>query len=165
MISRRTSSVSEENVVFPRLLYCDSRCSKMLPGFSSVLPDLLPVLPGAPKFSPALRGVPNRLTITPMELLYQSSEIPGSLKAGRNALLGSDTLLKLTHLSLHSTCTQTLLEYSSDYNTFCWCRDILEHRYAAKQHLINSIWGTHKGDLERGMPEQRPTLDITRSTE
>ena len=67
-----------------------------------------------PKFSPALRCVPKRITITPMVLLYQSSEIPGTLKAGRNALLGSDTLLKLMLLSLHSTSSQTLLESSRD---------------------------------------------------
>jgi len=41
--------------------------------------------------------------------------------------------------------------------------DVLEHCYAAKQHLVHSIWGTHKGDLERGMLEQHPTLDITGS--
>jgi hypothetical protein len=34
--------------------------------------------------------------------------------AGRNALLGSDTLLKLTHLSLHSISSQIFLEASSD---------------------------------------------------
>jgi len=43
-----------------------------------------------------------------------SSALPVPLKAGRNALLGSDTLLKLMHLSLHSTSSQTLLEASSD---------------------------------------------------
>jgi len=67
-----------------------------------------------PKFSPALRGVPKLITITPVVPLYQSSEIPVTLKAGQNALLGSDILLKLTHLSLHSTSSQTLLESSSD---------------------------------------------------
>jgi len=74
-----------------------------------------------PKFSPALWDVPIPLTVTPMVLLYHSSEIPVTLKASRNALLGSDTLLKLTHLSLHSTSSQTLLEASRDQNTFCWC--------------------------------------------
>ena len=67
-----------------------------------------------PKFSPVLRGVLKLITITPMVLLYQSSEIPVTLKAGRNALLGSETLLKLTHPRLHSTSCQTLLEASSD---------------------------------------------------
>jgi len=100
-----------------------------------VLPALAPVLPAAPrhvvgaprrsqvhaKFSLALWGVPKPITITPMVLLYQSSEIPVTVKAGWNFLLGSDTLLKLTHLSLHSTSSQTLLEASSDKNTFCWC--------------------------------------------
>jgi len=43
-----------------------------------------------------------------------SSALPVTLKVGRNALLGSDTLLKLTHLSLHSTSSQTLLEACSD---------------------------------------------------
>jgi hypothetical protein len=40
-------------------------------------------------------------------------------------------------------------------------RDVLEHRNAPKQQLVHSIGGTHKGDLERGMLNQRPTLDIT----
>ena len=142
MISRRTSRIPKEEVVFPRLLYCDSRCSQtsrqhsqVLPGILSTPPYLSQVLPGAvrlvvgaprlvsgtprcsqvdPKFSPTLRGVPKPIIITPMALLYHSSEIPVTLKAGRNALLGSDTLLKLTHLSLHSTFSQTLLEASSD---------------------------------------------------
>jgi len=74
-----------------------------------------------PTFSPALWEVPKLITTTPMVLLYQSSEIPVTLKAGRNALLGSNTLLKLTHLSLHATLSQTLLEPSSPWNTFCSC--------------------------------------------
>jgi len=115
---------------------------EVLPELLLALPDLMPAHrgltpahPGAPrpvvgaprliagatrcsqvhrKFSLALRSVPNPITITPMVLLQQSSEIPFTLKAGPNALLGYDTLLKLTHLSLHSTSSQTLLESSSD---------------------------------------------------
>ena len=187
-----------------------------------------------------------------MILPYQVSEIPLTLKAGRNALLGSHSLLKLTLLSLHSASSRELLEAPSDWNTFCWwsyrkewetetvaiataggvytsisglwqwqcpliwllrhdtscicngqtpgalhveqtavseckrrghskicnrmcCesigwsstlednRDVLEHRNAAKQHLVHSIWGTHKGDLEWGILKQWPTLDITHS--
>jgi len=67
-----------------------------------------------PTFSLALWPVPKLITITPMLLLYHSSEIPLTMKAGRNALLRSDTLLKLTLLSLYSTSSQTLLEASSD---------------------------------------------------
>ena len=66
------------------------------------------------KLSPALRCVPKLITITPMVLLYKSSEFPVTLQASRNALLGSDTLLNLTHLSLHSTRSQTLLQVPSD---------------------------------------------------
>jgi hypothetical protein len=73
-----------------------------------------------PKFSLTLRDAPKPITVTPMVLLYQPSEIPITLKAGRNALLGSDTLLKLMHLSLHSTSSRILLEASRDKNTFCW---------------------------------------------
>jgi len=76
------------------------------------------VLPG---LSLALSGDLKLITITPMVLLYQSSEIPVTLKAGRNALLQSDTLLKLAHRSLHSTSSQTLLEAPSDWIIFCWC--------------------------------------------
>ena len=46
-------------------------------------------------------------------LLYQPSEIPVTPKAGRYALLGSDFLLKLTLLSLHSASSHTLLEAPS----------------------------------------------------
>jgi len=41
MSSRRTSSVPKEDVVFPRILYCDSRCSQTLPGLSPALPGAL----------------------------------------------------------------------------------------------------------------------------
>jgi len=44
-------------------------------------------------------------------------------------------------------------------------RDVLEHFYAAKHHLVHSIRGTHKEDLERGMLKQWPTLDITHSNQ
>jgi len=37
----RTSSVPKEDDVFPRMLYCDSRCSQMLPGLSPALPGAL----------------------------------------------------------------------------------------------------------------------------
>ena len=71
-------------------------------------------------------GVSKLFTTAPMVLPDQSSEIPVTLIAGRNTLLGSDTLLKLTLLSLHSTSSQTLLEAPSDYNTCCWCKCISE---------------------------------------
>jgi len=69
MISRRTSSVPKEDIVFPRLLYCDSRCSQTCHQRSEacrwrtqtsrrgtqVRPDWLSALPG---LSLALRGAP-----------------------------------------------------------------------------------------------------------
>jgi hypothetical protein len=66
------------------------------------------------KVTPALRGVPKIITTTPLLLLYQSSGISVTPKAGRDALLGSDTLLKLMHISLHCTSSQTLLEALRD---------------------------------------------------
>ena len=54
--------------------------------------------------SPALTGAPRLVVGAP-----SYSEGPQEL-----ALLGTNTLLKLTHLSLHSTSSQTLLEASSD---------------------------------------------------
>jgi hypothetical protein len=39
MSSRRTSSVPKD--VFPRMLYCDSRCSQTLTGLSPALPGVL----------------------------------------------------------------------------------------------------------------------------
>jgi hypothetical protein len=41
MSSRRTSSVPKEDCVFPRMLYCDSRCSQTLPGLLLALPGAL----------------------------------------------------------------------------------------------------------------------------
>jgi hypothetical protein len=41
MSSRRTSSVPKEDFIFPRMLYCDSRCSQTLPGSSPALPGAL----------------------------------------------------------------------------------------------------------------------------
>jgi len=41
MCSRRTSSVPKEDVVFPRMLYCDSRCSQTFPSLSLALPGAL----------------------------------------------------------------------------------------------------------------------------
>jgi hypothetical protein len=73
---------------------------------------------GAPRFvAGTLRcvaGAPRHSKVLP----GFSSELPVTLKAGKNALLWSDTLLKLTHLSLHSTSSQTLLDAFSDQNTF-----------------------------------------------
>jgi len=95
----------------PSLVAGAPRCSQDCPRRSQACHRCSQV---HPKFSLALRHVPKPITVTPMVLLYQSSEIPVTLKAGRNALLQSGTLLKLTHLSLHSTSSQTLLESSSD---------------------------------------------------
>jgi hypothetical protein len=59
-------------------------------------------------------GAPKHLTTAPMVHLFQSSEILVTPKPDRNALVGSETLLKLMLLSLHSTSSQTLLEAPSD---------------------------------------------------
>jgi len=60
-------------------------------------------------------------------------------------------------------CNETRCESITQSPTLAANREQLEHHYAAKQHLIHSIRGTHNGDLERGMLNQRPTVDITRS--
>jgi len=104
--------------VLPELLLALPDISLALPGLVSALPDLLLVHRDAPrctrKFSLALQGVSKPITITPMVLLKQSSEIPADLKGVRNALPVCDTLVKLMHLSLHYTSSHTLLESSSD---------------------------------------------------
>jgi len=89
MISRPTSSIPKEDVVFPRLLYCVLRCSQTCRRCSQTC---LPCSQVHSMISPALRGVPNPITITPMVLLDQSSEIPVTLKATRNTLLGCNIL-------------------------------------------------------------------------
>jgi len=40
-------------------------------------------------------------------------------------------------------------------------RDVLEHRYAAKQHFVHCMWGVHKEKPEWGLRKQLPTVNIT----
>jgi len=63
------------------------------------------------------------------------------------------------------SCNATRCESISWSPTLPDNSDVPERRYAAKQHLVLSIWGTRKGDLERGTLKQRPMLDITRSNQ
>ena len=76
MISSCTSTIRKDDVIFPRLLHSDLRCSQMLPGLlsvlrglSTVLPDLLSVLPGLlsvlPGFSLTLPGAPRLVSVLP----------------------------------------------------------------------------------------------------
>jgi len=104
MISMCTSSSAKEDVVFPRVFYCDSRCSQTCRRRFQVCCRHSQVIPGLLSARPCLSPV---FTVT--------------VKATRNALLGSDTLLKLMHLSLPSTSSQIILYASSDLNTLCWC--------------------------------------------
>jgi hypothetical protein len=60
-------------------------------------------------------------------------------------------------------CNVTRYESISLRPTLADIRDVLEHSYAAKQHLVHSIRGMHKGHLERGMLNLWPTVDIQRS--
>jgi len=60
---------SQDNVVFPWLLYCDSRRSQVLPGLSSALPSMSSGLPDMSSVLPglwsALPGAPKVLSSTP----------------------------------------------------------------------------------------------------
>jgi len=104
-----------------------------------------------PKFSPALRGVLKHITLTPMAVLYQSWEMPVTPKAGRNALIGSDFLLKLTHLSLHSTSSQTPLESCIEDNAFCWCRQGQLHTNgSSKDSQYSRLAKAHKSKESSG---------------
>jgi len=134
MIYRRGSSFPKEDVVSPRLLYCDSRCSQTCGRRSGacrqqtqirrrcsqtwrrrspVPPGVSQVPSGAGRCSQTYH---NHSHGTPVPVIRDISYSEGR----PNAPLVSDTLLKLTHLSLHSTFSQTLLEASSYPNTFCW---------------------------------------------
>jgi len=120
--SRRTCSIPKEDD-FPSLLYCDLRCSKTCRLCSQTCHQPSEACSRHsqvhPKFSLAHRDVPKPITTTLRVHVYQSSQMSVPPKAGRNALLLSDTLLTLMHLSLQSTSSQTLLEASRDSNTFC----------------------------------------------
>jgi hypothetical protein len=107
---------------------------------SPAIPDSSRVLPG---LSSALRPVPKLITTNPIARRYQSSQIPVTLKAGLNALLGSDTLLKLTLLNLHSTfLSGTVLEAPSDWSKFCWC-DRNSPLHSTSQSTLNICAAPH----------------------
>jgi len=139
MISRRTSSVPKEDDVSRRLLHCESRCTQTCRRCTQVCRRCTQVCRRCTQVCCRCTQVCRRRTQVCRRRTQVcrrrtqvcrrrtqvfpglSSALPGlllafpvTLKAGRNALLGSDPLLKLTHLSLHSTSSQTLLEASSD---------------------------------------------------
>jgi len=102
-------------------MLCFPDCCKVLQGDPRVVGSTLMILISAlrytqvhPKCCTLPQGDPKRMTNAPMILLIQALEIAVTLKAGRNALQVSATLLRLMHLTLHSTPSQTLLEASSD---------------------------------------------------
>jgi len=125
-----TSSVAKEDVVFPRLLYCDSRRSQTCHRRIQVCRRRSQVLPG---LSSALPGL--------------SPALPVTLTASRNALQGSHTLLQLTHLSLHSTSSQTLLEASSGRNTFCWCGSGLSSVIWASWRTCSGVYSSTSSEV------------------
>ena len=68
----------------------------------------------------AVPGAPELITTPPMVHVNYSSKTQVTPKAGKNALLGPKSLLKLTLLNLHSASSHTLLEAPSHRNTLCW---------------------------------------------
>jgi hypothetical protein len=112
----------------PRLVIGTQRCCQVSPWRSQASRRFSQV---HPTFTPALIGGPKPITITAIAFLFLSSDIPVTMKAKRNALPGCHSLLKLTHQSLHSSSSQTLLEAWSDYNGFClWLTMICEQRFS-----------------------------------
>jgi len=97
MIPRRTSSIPKEDVVFPRLLFCDVRCYQVCCRGSQAGRRHSHVLPG---LSLALLGAP-RCTRWPLNR--------------------SSKLRDLTTLGFWSNNSRTLPEAPSAKNTFCWC--------------------------------------------
>jgi hypothetical protein len=116
MISRPTRRVANEDFVWPRLPYCDLRCSKTWHQRSQVCRCRSPI---CHSHSQVCHQPSQLLPGLSAAVLGLSAALLVPVKAGRNALQLSDTLLKLTHLCLHSTFSQTLLEASSDYDRFC----------------------------------------------
>jgi hypothetical protein len=103
MISRCRNSVSKKDFVFPSLLYCDSRCAQTCLRLSQICCCRSQICHLHTQASCCRSQVLLGLSLVlPGVLLALSA----TLKAGRNALQRSDTLLKLTHLSLHSTSSQ-----------------------------------------------------------
>jgi len=132
----------------PRLVIGAPRLVVGAPGLVAGSPRLVVGAPrlvaGAPRcsqvhptFSPAHRGVPKHITITPMVVLYQSPEIPLTPKPGRNALLGSDTLLKLTHL-----CLFVIIVHSPRRGAQLSYHKLADHWWS--WHLINIFITVHR---------------------
>jgi len=111
---------SQRRCCFPRLLYCDLRCSQTCFQHSQTCCRRSQVLPGAPQvLSGALRFSPtyhNHFNGTPVPVIRDSSNSEARLERPPRVLYSPE----IDHLSLHSTSSQTLLVASSDWNTFCW---------------------------------------------
>jgi len=103
-ISIRTQATLRVCLWFPRWFGDTPRCTQRSLRRSDVNPNISQSLPSYSCISHQRSQY----------LLHLLSEIPVTLKACRNSLLGSDTLLKLTLLSLHSTSSQIVLESSRD---------------------------------------------------
>jgi len=103
MIFWRSSSVPKYDHVDPWLHCCDSRCSYSCLQSSQVSLRRSQVSLRRSQVLPGLLSV-----------------LPVPLYAACNVLPWSDTLLKLTHLSLHSISSQSLLKATSDTNIFRW---------------------------------------------
>jgi len=86
-----------------------------------------------------------------------NGQTPGSLHVKQTAVY------ECKWLGDSKLCNAMRFESNSGNPTLADNRDVLEYHYAAKHHLVHSIWGAHKGDLERGMLKQQPTMDITHS--
>jgi len=101
-------------------------------------------------------GAPKLITTASMRRPYQPSEIPVTPKASRNAHLGSDSLLKLTPLSLHTASSHTPLEAPSDQITFRWCWSMPNHCNIVTDGDLNGI--PNNCDMAPGLVSSRSKM-------
>jgi len=100
---------------------------------------------------------PSSWSLRPDASCICNGHTPGALYVKQTAVY------KCKRLGDSELCNATCCETISWSSSLADNRDLLEHHYAAKQHLVHSIRGMHKEALERGLLKQLPTLDIARS--
>jgi hypothetical protein len=134
MISRRTSSVPKENVVAPRLLYSNSRCSKASQQHSQSCHRRFQVLPGSPEshcvgpvyteiWPPRVGTEPNAVvwvgnchaTLTGWPVLGCYQDRTSTLRVLAMVNLGFDSFLPFQPLWLWFSITVLIVSWHDQY--------------------------------------------------
>jgi len=125
MISKHTSSIPKQDVVFPRLLHSNSRCSQACRWRSQVLPDLLLVL---------------------QDLLSALSDLSSALPGAPKVFCRAPRFSQTYHNDSHHTPVQVIRDFSCsegqpEYTSRVWYSPEID----AFMFSLHILWDTPGG--------------------